>query len=195
MIIGKRHLVLAGLLIALGAAVYLNWQFAPTDTVMDTGTGDTSAYTDEGYIAVSTNKLSDADASAELQNGEEAVDAAATTNLFAQTREERAATRQEALDTVNDILSDPALDDDAKESAAGTAAKIAENMDKEASIELLIKAKGYSDCVVVISDSQVNVVLPAPAEGLKSSDAAIIRDVVVGQLNISPGSIKIIEAK
>ncbi len=194
MIIGKRHLVLAGLLIALGAAVYLNWQFAPTDTMTDTGTGEDTLYSDEGYIAVSTNKLSDTDASAEIPQ-EDAVDAAVTMNLFAQTREERSATRQEALDTVNDILSDPSLDDDAKESAAATAAKISENMDKEASIELLIKAKGYNDCVVVISDSQVNVVLPAPAEGLKSSDAAIIRDVVVGQLDISPGSIKIIEAK
>jgi len=194
MIIGKRHLVLAGLLIALGAAVYLNWQFAPTDAMMDTGTGESNPYSDEGYIAVSTHKLSDTDVSAEIPQ-EDAVDAAVTKNLFAQTREERASTRQEALDTVNDILNDPSLDDDAKESAAATAAKISENMDKEASIELLIKAKGYNDCVVVISDSQVNVVLPAPAEGLKSSDAAIIRDVVVGQLDISPGSIKIIEAK
>jgi len=192
MLIGKRHLVLAGLLIALGAAVYLNWQFAPTDTMMDTG--DNSAYSEDGFVTVSTNKLSDADASAEIDSPD-AVDAAVTGNIFDSTREDRAATRQEALDTVNDILDDPSLDDDAKEDAAGTAARIAENMDKEASIELLIKAKGYEDCVVVISESQVNVVIPAPAEGLKSSDAAIIRDIVVGQLDISPGSIKIIESK
>ncbi len=194
MIIGKRHLVLAGLLIALGAAVYLNWQFAPTDTVMDTGSLSQTALTDEGYIAVSTNTLSDTDASAQPMN-EDAVDAAVTKDTFASSREERSSVRQEALDTVNDILSDPSLDDDAKAAAASTAAKISENMEKEASIELLIKAKGYRDCVVIISESQVNVVVPAPAEGLKSSDAAIIRDIVVGQLNISPGSIKIIEAK
>ena len=193
MIIGKRHLVLAGLLIALGAAVYLNWQFAPTEAILETS-GGKSSYTDEGYITVSTNTVSGSSASADI-SGDEAVETAVTKNLFDQTREDREETRQEALDTIEDIIEDASLDKSQKEQAVSTAAKIAENMDKEAAIELLIKAKGYEDCVVVISDAQVNVVLPAPAEGLKSSDIAIIRDIVVGQLDISPASIKIIEAK
>lgn len=29
---GKRHVILAGLVLALGTAVYLNWQFAPTES-------------------------------------------------------------------------------------------------------------------------------------------------------------------
>lgn len=194
MIIGKRHLVLAGLLIALGAAVYLNWQFAPTETILDTSGGSKSSYSEEGYIAVSTNTVSDSSASADIAD-QDAVETAVTKDLFAQTREERQKTRQEALDTIEDIIEDASLDKSQKEQAVNSAARIAENMDREASIELLIKAKGYEDCVVVISDAQVNVVLPVPAEGLKSSDAAIIRDIVVGQLDISPASIKIIEAK
>ena len=32
--IGKRHIVLAGLVLALGTAVYLNWQFAPTEGIV-----------------------------------------------------------------------------------------------------------------------------------------------------------------
>ncbi len=194
MIIGKRHLVLAGLLIALGAAVYLNWQFAPTETILDTSAGEQSSFSEDGYITVSTQTVSDSTASADIAD-EQAVETAVTKNLFDQTREERASTRQEALDTLEEILEDASLDDSQKEQAVGTAAKIAENMDKEAAIELLIKAKGYENCVVVISDAQVNVVLPVGAEGLKSSDTAIIRDVVLGQIDISPAGIKIIEAK
>jgi len=194
MIIGKRHLVLAGLLIALGAAVYLNWQFAPTETIVDTAEGERSSYSDDGYISVSTHTVSDSAASADM-SANEAVEAAAAVDLIEKTREERQSTRQEALDTLDDILSDASLDKEQKEKAVDTAATIAERMDKEAAIELLIKSKGYKDCVVVISDSQVNVVIPVPAEGLKSSDAAIIRDIVVGQMDISPSSIKIIEAK
>ena len=193
MIIGKRHLVLAGLLIALGAAVYLNWQFAPTEAILDTSGGKTS-YTEEGFITVSTNTVSDSSASADI-TGEEAVETAVSKDLFTQTREERLKTRQEALDTIEDIIEDASLDKAQKETAVNTAAKIAENIDKEAAIELLVKAKGYKDCVVVISDTQVNVVLPVSAEGLRSSDAAIIRDIVVGQTDISPSCIKIIEAK
>ena len=196
MMIGKKHLVLAGLLIALGAAVYLNWQFAPTDTVVDTA-GSEQNYTEDGYVMVSSGLLSGSDtpADAQLTDEEEAVEAALIKSSFDKAREEREDTREEALETLRDILDDASLSESQKADAVSTAAKIAENMDTEASIEMLIKAKGYKDCVVVISDSQVNVVLPAISGGLQASDIAIIRDIVVGQMNISPSSIKIIEAK
>jgi len=194
MMIGKKHLVLAGLLIALGAAVYLNWQFAPTDTIVDTANSDEQAYTDDGYITVATHTISGADVPAST-SPTDAVDAAVTRSVFDETREERHDTREDALETLQEIIEDASLDDNQKAEAVSTAAKIAENMETEAAIELLIKAKGYKDCVVVISDSQVNVVIPAVEGGLKSSDTAIIRDVVVGQLDISPSSIKIIESK
>lgn len=193
MMIGKKHLVLAGLLIALGAAVYLNWQFAPTDTVVDIADSG-SEYAGDEYIQVSTHAVSEADVSSAVVEGD-AVDAAVTKNVFAATREERDDTREDALETLREIIEDASLDGDQKAEAVSTAAKIADNMDAEAAIELLIKAKGYDDCVVVISDSQVNVVIPAAEGGIKASDAAIIRDIVVGQLDISPSSIKIIEAK
>ncbi len=193
MIIGKRHLVLAGLLIALGAAVYLNWQFAPTDTIVDTADKEQSSYTEEGYVSVSTNTVSDSTVQT-AGTPEDSVETA-TTDLFAKTREERSSVREEALETLDEILDDPSATSDQKQTAFNTAAQIAERMEKEASIELLVKAKGYRDCVVVISDSQVNVVIPVPEGGLKSSDTAIIRDIVVGQLDISPSSIKIIESK
>lgn len=194
MIIGKKHLVLAGLLIALGAAVYLNWQFAPTETLVDPSASKQDSYSSEGFVSVSADTESDETVQAST-SASDAVDAAATKNFMEDTLQERQATRQEALDTLREIIDDASASSDQKEQAANTAARIAENMDKEASIELLIKAKGYKECVVVISDSQVNVVIPAPSGGLKSSDTAIIRDVVVGQMDISPASIKIIEAK
>ena len=194
MMMGKKHLVLAGLLIALGAAVYLNWQFAPTDNIVDASKEVGSGYSEDGYITVSTQTLSPTDAPASTVT-DDAVDAALTRSVFDQTRKDRQETREEALETLQEIIEDAALGDDQKAEAVSSAAKIAKNMDSEASIELLIKAKGYKDCVVVISDSQVNVVLPAAEGGIKASDAAIVRDIVVGQLDISPSSIKIIESK
>lgn len=208
MMIGKKHLVLAGLLIALGAAVYLNWQFAPTDTVVDTAEGGGSAYSDKGYITVSTQTVSGADVPASVNAAVSAADASADTesdgavdaaakarSAIEETRKERETTREEALETLQEIIEDASLGSEQKTEAVNTAADIARNMEKEASIELLIRAKGYDDCVAVISDSQVVVVVPAAEGGLKSSDTAIIRDIVVGQLDISPSGIKIIESK
>lgn len=194
MMIGKKHLVLAGLLIALGAAVYLNWQFAPTDTVIDTtGTAD-SVYAGDEYITVSTHTLSETDIPASTDETD-AIEAAVTKSTFDETREERQSTREDALETLQEIIEDASIDDAQKTEAVNTAAQIAERMDTEAAIEMLIKAKGFKDCVVVISDSQINVIVPAEEGGIKASDAAIVRDIVVGQTDISPSCIKIIESK
>lgn len=190
MMIGKKYLVLAGLLIALGAAVYLNWQFSPSDIATDVIAGEEVGYTEDGYITVSQNSVSQTDA-----EGQESVEAGKENDFFAEAKKDRETTRGEALSTLEDIITDPSLNESERSAAVNSAAKIAENMEKEAAIETLVKAKGYKDCVVVISDAQVNVIIPSGDDGLKASDAAIIKDIVVGQLNVSPSAIKIIEAK
>jgi len=199
MIIGKRHLVLAALVLALGAAVYLNWQFAPTDEFVDLTSAQSSEVSEEKnlgdaqYVATTPKDASASDAAA--QGDMEAVETEKKSTYFDDTRAEREKARNEALDTLKDIIGDASLDDAQKSDAVSKSAEIAGRMEKEASIESLVKAKGYADCVVVISDSQVNVVIPAPEDGLTTADAAVIRDIVIGQIDISPSCIKIIEAK
>ena len=194
MIIGKRHLVLAALILALGAAVYLNWQFSPTDAIVPDASDETEVSADaqvEYVAAVSPASATDASAGF----GEEAVEAGRKTSFFDDARSDREKTRNEALATVQELIDDASLDSNQKTDAVNSAAKIAECMDKEASIETLIRSKGYSDCVVVMGDTQINVIIPAKENGITAADAAIIKDIVVGQVNISPSCIKIIEAK
>lgn len=196
MIIGKKHLVLAALIIALGAAVYLNWQFTPTDTILtdaakESETENVADVQVEYVAAISPASATDAS----VGFGEEAVEAGRKTSFFDDARSDREKTRNEALATVRELIDDASLDSSQKTDAVNSAAKIAECMDKEASIETLIKAKGYSECVVVIGDTQINVIIPAKENGITPADAAIIKDIVVGQVNIAPSCIKIIEAK
>jgi len=193
MIIGKRHLILAALVIALGAAVYLNWQFAPTEEMIDPS-GSTlmaDSLIDAEYAAT-TPVSSSADAAA---MDEEAVEAGRRQNSFEKARKDRDDTRREALSTLREIIDDPALDNSQKTEAVNKSAAIAAAMEKEAAIETLLKAKGYSDCAVVISDAEVNIIVPTGGEALTSSGAAVIRDLVIGQIDVMPGSIKIIEVK
>lgn len=192
MIIGKRHLILAALIIALGAAVYLNWQFAPTEQIVDMSTNDSQAALLDDAQYAATKPVSSADASV---YNEDAVETGSRESSFDKARKEREDTREEALDTLKDIIDDPALDSAQKSAAVEKSAQIVSNMEKEAAIEALVKAKGYSDCVVIISDAEINVIIPAKGEGLTAADVAVIRDVVVGQVDISPSNIKVIEAK
>lgn len=198
MIIGRKHFVLAALILALGAAVYLNWQFAPTDNmindVISNNAENISTESDNQEYVAAVKQTSATDASATGYE-EEAVEAGKKTNYFEEARAERKKTRDDAISMLQEIIDNAALDSSQKTEAADTAAAIAKNMEKEAAIESLVKAKGYKDCVVVISDMQVNVVIPAGNSGLTAADAALVKDIVIGQIEISPSCIKIIEAK
>ena len=59
----------------------------------------------------------------------------------------------------------------------------------------LVKAKGYKDCVALINESGVNIIVTAPEEGLSVSDTTKIKDIVVAETMMSPDKIKIIEIK
>ena len=65
---------------------------------------------------------------------------------------------------------------------------------QEANIESLIRAKGYEDAVVMLSDGAANIVVSPPEGGLQSSDVTVIRDIVVNETGMSAGQIKIVEA-
>ena len=66
--------------------------------------------------------------------------------------------------------------------------------DQEANIESLIRAKGYADAVVMLSDGSANIVVSPPEGGLQADDVTKIRDIVVSETGMSAGQIKIVEA-
>ena len=70
---------------------------------------------------------------------------------------------------------------------------IADAVEKESSIENLVKAKGFAEAVAFITDDSISVTVATT--GLSPSDTAKIKDIVVGQTNVSPDKIKIIEIK
>ena len=58
-------------------------------------------------------------------------------------------------------------------------------------VETLLKAKGFEECVAVISNSAATVIVKS--EGLLPSDLAQIAEIVWEQAGISPSDIKVIE--
>jgi stage III sporulation protein AH len=68
---------------------------------------------------------------------------------------------------------------------------MAQDIENEANIETLLKAKGFVECVAVISNSTATVIVKS--EGLLPSDLAQITEIVYEQAGISPADIKVIE--
>ena len=181
---GKKQVLLATLIVALGVAVYLNYYFSsqqpPTTDVNGQPTSSTS----------STNNLGDAQyvGNSSVVSSTEST-AADSNDYFVQARLNRETARNEALDIVKDMMNDVKATDEVKKQAAEKAAAIAQAVEQESKIESLIKSKGFADCVVYIEGENCSIVVRS--EGLKPQESVQITEIVTNQSNIVAQNINI----
>jgi len=209
-ILGKKQIVIAALVLILGAAVYLNWQFAdvpstPTGGVVS-GSGDESAPSDTGgeeSLAETnggTQQSDEAQESAE-SSGKKVLGEATFVNAqvlsgdayFASARLARSKARDEAIATISAVLDDDALTEDDKKEASAKAMSITDAIEAESRIENLIKAKGFADCMVYITEQSASVVVKS--DGLTQDQATQIKNIVVSEGDIKGENISITEIK
>ena len=169
--IKKRGAVYGVIALLLCTAAYLNWSYVepPADLLQTDGSGADSA-----------SAASD--------------DGAAGEDYFASSRLTREKARDEAVSTLKELSESADADETAKEDAASQISALAAASVQEANIESLIRAKGYADAVVMLSDGSANIVVSPPEGGLQADDVTKIRDIVVSETGMSAGQIKIVEA-
>ena len=192
MTMGKRQLVLAALVVALGASVYLNWTFSNSTQLPATGALTSGRELGETLQvnASGSNSGSSSSGSSAIQTGL----TAGTTNYFSEAILARQKARDSAVELLEKVLDDSKQSDAAKQAAVSQAGIIAQNTLKETSIENLIKAKGYSDCVVSIENGDCSIVVKTN-ENSSQNDALVIKDIASDQSGIPFDKIKIVETK
>ena len=172
---GKKQLVLASLVLALGAAVYLNWQFAGTNTLP---VEDTSSETSQLGAAQLVNNAYVETVTDDLQSSTET---AAQEDALAQARVDRQSSRDEALELLDNVLESVDSDSAAKQQAVEEASAIAQNILEESNVESLLQAKGYSQCVAYITEEECSVVM---AGSVEEADTLIVQEIVMEQINL-----------
>ena len=70
---------------------------------------------------------------------------------------------------------------------------MASNVEKEATIENIAKAKGYSEIAVYIDGEAVDMLIKKA--DLSESDITKLKDIAAQQLNIGANDIKIVQIK
>ena len=115
---------------------------------------------------------------------------AVTETFFSAYRSEREATRESEFLYLDAIISSEASSEAAKTAAEEQKLGLVERMEKEMQLESLVKAKGFEDAIVTMSDSGVNVVV-GTAE-LTAEQAAQIYDIVRSETDFTAGDVKII---
>jgi stage III sporulation protein AH len=168
-----------GSVLLIGGAVWLNWAL-----FSDIGDKDY----DPSYYA-----------SGDVQNGEQSGETNKDTNAgtkeeasyFAMAAIDRSRARDEAMEVLNQITASTDASEEARAEAYAAIEQMAKDIENEANIETLLKAKGFEECVAVISNSAATIIVKS--EGLLPSDLAQITEIVWEQAAISPSAIKVIE--
>ena len=113
-----------------------------------------------------------------------------TTSSYFQTyRTTRESTRDQEMLYYDAIIASETSSADAVKAAEQSKLDLIDLMDKELVVEGLIKAKGFEDCIVSISDLKVNAVVKA--NDLNATQVAQIVSVIQSQIATSIENIKI----
>lgn len=192
----NQKMTLLTLVVALGVAVYLNWEYAKsTDLALDAA---------EANAPVATGVVTDALAvDGEVETGDKNYGEAQLVSVgeptgeefFEQARLTRTKSRDEALDTLQKSLKNAKLSDEEKEKLTAELTAAIDHITAESDIENLVKAKGFVDCVAFIDGDAVDVTVMTTSDGLTREEVAQIRDIVLSKCQVTAQNITIVEVK
>ena len=165
---GKSIVVVCSVLV-IALAVYLNyrWFYDPLGSL---GYG-------EGNMQDNFDDSQNASGEGEVQD------------YFTQTSLTRQESRDEAMEVLRGVTEDANATEEAKAEARAMLAKIATDIQNEANIETLVKAKGFEECIAVISEDSVSIIVKADA--LQAAQAAQIFSIAYETTGINPENISI----
>jgi len=171
-VLGKAQITVAVMVLALGAAIWLNAKYLPSDTKYLGEASYVGNTSDEGAVETA--------AKAETNSG----------NYFADEKKEREENRKEACETIEETLKNDKLSEEDKKSALLKIEEIGARMERESNIESLLKAKGFENALAVISDSGISIIVKS--EGLTSAQTLQIQEIATKETNIGLADVKII---
>lgn len=188
MIVGKKQIVLASLVAALGAAVYLNYQFADVEgeyiaSSANTENTQVENYGDAAFVDTKT-------AVEHHLNTGESIILTDNSEYFSEAKLTRSKSRDEAVAALKTMLSDEELTMEQKSALTVQATEFAEAIEAEGKIENLLKAKGFADCMVYYDVEKVDVILRA--EDLLEEQVTQIRDIILEETDVKVQDISIV---
>lgn len=188
MILKKRQLLLATLVIALGAAVFINRYYnAPkAESAATVGGGAVQKETDKGanlgdarYVISTDVTLDDAAAQA------------VASEYFSSAKLRRQTVRDEALEALNDIIKDKNSTPEAVTKATDAVLSMSNEIAVEGDIENLLSAKIGCESLVVLNAGKAEVIVENGS--LDEVTVVQIKDIVVNQTAYPAENITIIE--
>lgn len=183
----KKTLIMASLVVLLVITGYLNYQYnisQGSDSMKSADLLNSQKATD--IKVTDTSKASDKNVTTNTTK------TSTSSNYFIDFRKERDQVRNDEISYLNSIADNKATDSTTLKQAQQQKIEITKSMEKEVTIEGLVKAKGFSDVIVTLHSGSVNVIVNQ-AE-ITEAQAVQILDITKRESGEKPENIKIIPA-
>ena len=165
---------------SLAVAVFLNWKFSAENGELDLS-----------GVLNSNSNLGDAQYVAAPGTTGTKVES----DFFAKSRQDRQKARADAMAALKETADDVKASTEAKAAATAQMNRIAKDIETESTLETLIKAKGFAECVAVINEENISIIVKTKPEGLLPSETMQIQDIVTTGTKFTTEKINIIEVK
>ena len=187
MIIGKKQIIIAGLTMLLGLAVFANYAVTTNRSVEpnERGAGEANENSAEADKGVNYGD-------SQFVSGGEIIDDDVSA-FFAQARLSKRESRDEAKELLQTIISGGDVRVDEIQAIAYEAATLGNYIESEARVEAVLKAQGFTDVLCYISDRGTNIIVRT--DGLTAQCAAKIKDALLSEVSVPAEKITIVEIK
>ena len=170
--IQKKHIVMTSLVLALATAVYINYQISQARTTSPAKELGAASYVN---ATVGETATSDEAATAMALSKEQQ-------DFFASERTKRQNTQDKVIDDAEEKLTE----------AQENVERIISFFTTQDTIETIVKAKGFSDCLCCITDMGVTVIVPK--NELNENTVLSIYDAVTTHYEIASDAISVVGA-
>ncbi|MDR1364789.1 MAG: SpoIIIAH-like family protein [Oscillospiraceae bacterium] len=175
--INRRQIVLASLVLALGTAVYLNWQFSPKSII--------KPFSKEVITPLNEENLDFSNFSNNEKNKN-------NSKYFENARLKRQDAREKSLKSIEEILSNNEIDDKTKFNLSKELSERSQQILTETNIENVVDAKlETKNCIAMMNGKECTLIVSKEGK-FEQNDANIICDVIRSLAKCKNEEIKII---
>lgn len=177
--INKRSIAVIASLALICGALVVNYALGGADISANAGDDPST----EAGADASTESVEKVD------SGTAAGDADA--EYFQSASVSRRRARDESLEVLQLVADSEDALQESKDSALASISKIASQIEQESNIESLIVAKGFENCIALVSDDSATVIVQS--DGLLPSEVAQITEIICSETSLPAASVKIVE--
>lgn len=215
MLIKKKEIVAAALVVLIGCAGYLNWSYQDTLTVRDGESYiETGKRLGEAQLVNSEAEVEEENKSGDQAKNEEQPETAEQTNsekdqvakndtedkgevkiesneaYFENAKYERENARSKSMEILNQTCSNNSFDEETRRKAGDKIIAETQNMEAEHEIESIAQSKGYDEICAYVHDE--GAVITVRKDGFSQEDAVKLTELTQEQTGIQANNIKVV---